>query len=898
MELTFSIEYRTQWGESIAVEIETEKISGGRGQSVLALGTADGQAWTGRFTLPAQGICAFQYRYVVVKEQRVVRREWNAVPRRFPARDFLAFNFPDYWRDIPQDSHLYTSAYTHSTMCSAAPSPARTPIIYYARTIVFRVLAPQLGAGQVLALVGDQPSLGSWNVSQAIRMQPHAPGEWVLSLDAEGLSMPFEYKYVMLDEQTGSMLEWEQGGNRRSPSSAILPQTVLAVFDHGIRLPEHRWRVAGVVVPVFSLRSEGSQGVGDFGDLATMADLAAQAGMHAVQLLPVYDTTQTHTWRDSYPYSGMSVYALHPMYADLRQLPRLKSQESMSRFGERAAELNAMPQLDYEAANKLKCDYLHALYLQEGSALVDDDDFLRFQAEAEDWLIPYCAFCLLRDQYGTADFTQWPEHSAYKPGEARMMVRQRGREAGYYAFVQYILDKQLKRAADHARSQGVWLKGDIPIGVSRTSVEAWTSPGLFHMDGQAGAPPDAFSATGQNWGFPTYNWEAMAQDGYLWWRDRLSWMSRYFDAFRMDHVLGFFRIWQIPLCCTNGMLGHFSPSLPMSREEIAGFGLGVHPETMAEPYITDTVLDNFFAGLSGWVREHCVEPCGQGRYRLRAELSTQRKIQQRFPEEKDAGDKHNAQIRLGLTRLTGQVLFVHDEESADRYHPCIGAEGEPVFRALNPQEQDAFRRIHNHYFYERHNKLWESHAMKVLPALVGATHMLACAEDLGMVPACVQPVLERLRILTLEIQTMPKTYGQLFANLDDNPYRSVCTISTHDMPTLRGWWEEEPGRARLYWRHVLHHDGEAPREMPAWLCAQVVEQHLASPSMLCLLSLQDWLSTSEALAGPNPEAERINIPAKPHHYWRYRMHLTLECLAAAHDFAARLRNMIAQAGRT
>ncbi len=891
MKLTFTIEYHTQWGESIAVEIETERTGGGRSQSVLPLDTDDGQSWHGHFTLPARDVRRFLYRYAVVRDGHVTRREWDAVPRNFPAQDHLSYVFPDYWRDIPAQSHLYSLAYTHSV---SPFSPRSATFVYYTRTIVFRVLAPQLGAGQVLALVGSQASLGNWQVSQAMRMQGCGANEWVLSLNAEGLQMPFEYKYVVLDEQTGSVLEWEQGDNRQSPRVGIQPSTVLAVCDHDLRLPERHWRVAGVVIPLFSIRSEGSQGVGDFGDLAGMADLAAQAGMHAVQLLPICDTTQTHTWRDCYPYSAISIYALHPMYADLRQLPRLASEAAMSRFEARAAEFNALPKMDYEAVNSLKHDYLHALYAQEGKATMATDDYHKYYADNEDWLLPYTAFCLLRDQYGTCDFTRWPQYSTYEPGEVQSLVESRKQETGYYAFVQYLLDQQLRQAAAHAHDMGVWLKGDIPIGISRCSVEAWTAPQLFHMDGQAGAPPDAFSTTGQNWGFPTYNWEAMARDGYQWWRQRLSRMAHYFDAFRIDHVLGFFRIWQIPLCCVDGLLGHFSPSLPMSQEEIEGMGLPFQRDLMTEPYITDSIIDALFAGQAGWVREHCLEWKADGRYRLREGLATQRQILERFPE---GGNERETRLRKGLFNLTSQVLFIPDEDKPDHYHPRIGADGEFIFRALPPEQQEAFRRIHHHYYYERHNHFWEEHAMRVLPVLVQATHMLVCAEDLGMVPQCVQPVLERLRILTLEIQTMPKVYGQLFANLDDNPYRSVATIFTHDMPTLRGWWREEPERASLYYRHVLHHEGDAPADMPGWLCAEVVERHLASPSMLCLLSLQDWLSMSDTLRNPDPEAERINVPANPHHYWRYRMHLTLERLSQAHDFVASLRNMIAQSGR-
>ena len=891
MKLTFTIDYRTHWGENISVEIESERIGRGKSITLLPLNTENGETWTGQFTIPARDMKQFLYRYVVVKEGQVIRREWDTVPRNIPANDSMSYIFPDYWRDIPALSHLYSSAYIRS-MSPFNPRP--TSFVYYTRTIVFRVQAPQLGTGQVLALVGNQAVLGNWNVSQAMRMHGCGANEWVLSLNADGLQLPFEYKYVVLDEQTGCVLEWEQGPNRKSPHLTLATSSVLVVCDHDLRLPECHWRVAGVVIPVFSLRSEGSQGVGDFGDLSLLANFAATAGMHAIQLLPIYDTTQTHTWSDCYPYSAISIYALHPMYADLRQLPRLHSRDVMSRFETRAAQLNALPKVDYEGVNQLKHDYLQMLYAQEGPTVMASDDYHKYYAENEDWLLPYCAFCLLRDQYGTSDFRQWPECSVYQPGEIRLIAEHRSKETGYYAFVQYILDKQLKQAAAHAHDLGVWLKGDIPIGISRCSVEAWVSPQLFHMNGQAGAPPDAFSVTGQNWGFPTYNWEAMSEDGYKWWHQRLEKMSHYFDAFRIDHVLGFFRIWQIPLTCVNGLLGHFSPALPLTQEEIESFGLPFREDFMTSPYITDMVINCIFGEQANWVRENCLKRTSDGKYQLHSNFATQREILRNIPED---DDEAHTRIRQGLFRLTEQVLFLRDEDKQQCYHPRIAAENEFVFRAHSAQEQEAFRRIHHHYIYERHNNFWEEHAMSVLPELVRATHMLVCAEDLGMVPQCVQPVLERLRILTLEIQTMPKTYGQLFANLEDNPYRSVATIFTHDMPTLREWWREDPERAQLYYRHVLHHGGEAPADMPGWLCTEVVERHIASPSMLCLLSMQDWLSTNETLRHPDPMAERINIPANAHHYWRYRMHVTLEQLSSAREWCMQLRNMIAQSGR-
>ena len=160
-----------------------------------------------------------------------------------------------------------------------------------------------------------------------------------------------------------------------------------------------------------------------------------------------------------------------------------------------------------------------------------------------------------------------------------------------YYFIQFHLHLQLLEATNYARANGVVLKGDIPIGISRNSVEAWTEPHYFNLNGQAGAPPDDFSVNGQNWGFPTYNWEVMEQDDYSWWMKRFRKMSEYFDAYRIDHILGFFRIWEIPMHAVHGLLGQFVPSLPMSREEIESYGL-----PFREEFDTQRKVETFFAG--------------------------------------------------------------------------------------------------------------------------------------------------------------------------------------------------------------------------------------------------------------------------------------------------------------
>ncbi|MBQ4002628.1 MAG: 4-alpha-glucanotransferase [Bacteroidaceae bacterium] len=822
--ISFKIEYGTRAGECVRVDLQIVRRAGTPLRRAVMLETADGVCWAGTVSVAERDVVAFSYAYEIVCSDTVVRREWEAVPRSFPAVGERSYVLHDWWRDVPEANPFFSSAYQFCTHLSWQS----VGLVYYGRTLVLRVLAPQLSAGQTLAVVGNQPPLGTWRPERALRMSRGGLHEWFISLSADGLYLPFEYKYVVLDE-SGRLVSWEDGDNRRSPSVSVRDGEVLALSDGVARLAMPDWRVAGVVVPVFSLRSEGSQGVGDFGDLRRFVSWAADAGMRMVQLLPVNDTTQTGTWTDSYPYNAISAFALHPIYCDLRQTTLRNSRKRALLLRKLSAE-NLKPTLDYEAVSALKEKWLRALFSQEQATLADDASFADFCRQQEEWLLPYAVFCALRDQSGTADSRQWPCLATYDEAQVRAYAAVHPDEVTYYSFVQYLLHRQLAAAADFARQHAVVLKGDIPIGVSPHSVETWQQPQLFHLDRQAGAPPDAFSADGQNWGFPTYDWERMAADGYRWWRRRLQRMARYFDAYRIDHVLGFFRIWSIPRNCENALLGQFDPSRALSEEEIAAYGLTCRTAT-------------------------------------------------------------------GRRRPAVFELFVPDQHQPTLLHPRLGIQGTPAFRRLSKDEQAAFCHLSDDYFYRRNDELWYAEAMKKLPALMRATQMLVCAEDLGMVPACVRPVMDRLRILSLEIQSMPKGMGQRFARLEENPRLSVCTLFTHDMPTLRQWWQEDAERRQAYCEALFGRRDMAQAELSGAMAEEIIRRHLSSPSMLCLLSLQDWLATDEALRRPNAAEERINEPANSRHYWRYRMHLTLETLVSHTDFSERLRGIIVQSGR-
>ena len=464
-------------------------------------------------------------------------------------------------------------------------------------------------------------------------------------------------------------------------------------------------------------------------------------------------------------------------------------------------------------------------------------------------------------------------------------------ESGLIYFIQYHLHLQLKAVADYARSKGVVLKGDIPIGVNRDSVETATHPELFNMECQTGAPPDAFSQNGQNWGFPTYRWSGGLAD---WFHKRLRWMAQYFDAFRIDHILGFFRIWEIPNDALFGLLGHFSPALPLAVSEIEYFGLSFRKDFMTRPFINDRVISRLFGIHAQYVRENYLIPRSYGLYDLKAEYNTQQKVRTCF---EGRGDENSLWIRDGLYRLISGVLFVEDPRQTDMYHPRIGAFNEPVYEALTNEEKEAYMRLYNNYYYQRHNFFWGSEAIRRLTEVFGDTRMLCCAEDLGMLPDCVAPVLDQLRILTLEIQSMPKHSGFEFTHLDGNPYRSVATFSTHDMSPLRLWWEESPERTQRYYVTMLQKQGHAPEHLPAHLAEEIIARHLYCPSMLCMLSLQDWLAMDGELRSKNPREERINVPSDAYNRWKYRMHLTIEELLQAYKYNNKVRTMITRSKR-
>lgn len=889
MKLSFNIKYRTNWGESVYLTGDIAALGSGDYAKAVKLNFNGIDDWSIDINLD-DITSSFSYNYIVIHEEGSIKEECGHPHVFTPSVGTDSYAIYDRWHDRPFDKPYYSAAFTEC-FCRHEESKVAKPAIGF---ITVNIVAPLISSGNVLAICGEAESIGAWDPKKAIIMSANAP-YWSVNIPVSGLSADTLYKFVVLNETTHDIVAWEGGENRRLGVNVNSDTASIISGLHFIN-PASPWRGAGTAIPVFSLRSKNDFGVGDFYDLIPLIDWAVSTGQKFIQLLPINDTTMSHSWTDSYPYNANSIFALHPMYLRLEEIGVLKDKKRRKYYADLAAELNVLDKVDYERVNQGKIEYFREIFAQDGSTTLASEEYKAFAKANEHWLKPYAAFCTLRDKFGTADYTQWGKYAKFSGATLKKVIAENKTEIDYVCYLQYHLDKQMTYVHEYAKAHGVALKGDVAIGISRTSADAWQDPRLFNLDCQAGAPPDDFSVTGQNWGFPTYNWQEMSLDGFAWWKARLGKMASYFDAYRIDHVLGFFRIWQIPMNSLHGLLGYFNPAIPYSIDELQkDFDFVFDANLYTKPFIRDYFIEDFFGEYTKSAISKYLRKTGKGAYVLKNEFNTQRKIADYFATQEDTDE--NRRICEGLLNLADEVLFIEDPIEKGKYHPRIAGQYTYIYRSLSEYERWCFNRLYDEFYFNRHNKFWYEKGMWKLPPLIDCTKMLACAEDLGMIPSCVPAVINKLEILSLEIQRMPKAFGAVFGDTYTYPYHSICTTSTHDMSGIRLWWEEDRGLSQRFYNEVMHENGSAPYFAEPWICERIVDMHLQSPSMLCILPLQDWLSLDASLRRKDPHDEVINVPANPHHYWRYRMHLSIEQLQASTDFNNFIKEKIKNSNR-
>jgi 4-alpha-glucanotransferase len=902
MKLVFKIEYYTEFGQNLFVSGNLSEL--GSWDKTKAAGmtyVGDGK-WELEIYLDSISSDQFEYKYFIKDNRNSLSiNEWGQNRKfKFKGKKFYSYFFDDSWRsNTDPQNPLFTAAYSGNLWRRKSKKPKKGSSHI---NNVFQLLAPRIDNDHVFCIVGSDKMLGNWNPDKAVIMDGSQYPMWKAEVFLENSEGTTHYKYGLYNLKKGKFIGYENGNNR-----AV--NNILSVIDNGITIktdikynyPEGLWKGAGVAIPVFSLRTDKSFGVGEFTDLKVLVDWSVKAGLKLVQILPINDTVANHTWKDSYPYAAISVFALHPVYLNLVGMGRLSDKKLMESFQKKGKKLNKLDTFDYVSVMDLKSKYFKLLYDQEKEKFLEDKKYKKFFKENKDWLIPYAAFSCLRDRYGSPDFTKWPTHSTYNEAEIQKLVKSTNKDFDDFAvhyFIQFHLHLQLSEVVEHARSKGVILKGDLPIGIYRDSVDAWVEPGLYHMDKQAGAPPDAYSTTGQNWRFPTYNWNEMAKDNYSWWRRRLNQMAKYFDAYRIDHILGFFRIWEIPYDSIEGLMGIFNPAIPIYKNEIESRGIQFDYNRLCKSLIKNYMLEDLFGDSADEVKNLFLIENEDGSYVLKEEFDTQRKVEDHFLANALENKEQENLFRNGLFTLIGNVLFFEEPGSnGNAFHPKIAFHSTYSYKELDDHTKSVLNDIYTNYYYHKQENFWREQAMVKLPAINKASDMLICGEDLGMVPDCVPGVMHDMGILRLYIQRMPKETDSEFGHPAHAPYLSVASPSCHDMSTVRGWWEEDHDRSQRFYTQIMGHHGEAPQVCDTWISEEVVQQHLHSSAMWTIFPIQDLVGIDEKLMRKSPDDERINDPSNPDNLWQYRFHLNLGDLVKEKEFNKKLHSMVQNAGR-
>jgi 4-alpha-glucanotransferase len=894
MKIDFYLRYSTLFGQKLSITGNIPSQAGNDEEGIRSMQFLNSSYWHVSIEVDASELSNLQYRYVLTTEtgEEIKEGEKKRVID-VQKNNFDHLVLVDTWNYAGAYENAFYTAPFKEVFCTR-PSSVKTKK-NKSFTHRFKTKSPLLNDGEAVCLLGSDSGLNNWDIANPIILEK-SDDWWSCQVDLSSAEFPLVYKYGVYNVKERKFSRYEEGDNRFLPFVPS-PGSKTILHDGFVRLPNNIWKGAGVAIPVFSLRSSAGLGVGEFNDLKLLADWASEVGLKLIQILPVNDTTATFTWLDSYPYAAISAFALHPIYINLQKVAGKKFESSIKSIRRKQKHLNALAELDYEEVMQFKIQVLRELYELDDDAFLKEELYKEFFKENVHWLKPYAVFSYLRDKHQTSAFNEWKTAATFTEDEIERISSSRSKafkKIKFYYFVQYHLHLQLKEAVDYAHRRGVVLKGDIPIGIYRNSVDAWAKPELYHMNWQAGAPPDDFAVKGQNWGFPTYNWKKMQEDHFEWWRLRFQQMSTYFDAFRIDHILGFFRIWSIPMDAVEGILGRFVPALPVHVNELGERGIWFNKKRFCEPYITDAVLSEVFDADASFVRDHFLQVEEDNAYKLKEEFNTQRKVEDYFAQQ----NEENQKLKIGLFDLITNVIFFERPGSEGQtFDFRISMESTTSYQHLDEQMKWKLKQLYIDYFYNRQDDFWKKEALQKLPHLKDSTEMLICGEDLGMVPHSVPDVMKNLGILSLEIQRMPKNPLTEFFHPKDAPYLSVITPSTHDMSTIRAWWEENREKTIKFYHTVLESHGEPPVHCDSWINRAIILQHLYSPAMWSIFQLQDLLGMNDDLRRENAQEERINDPANPKHYWRYRMHISIEQLLKEKEFNKELRDYIQNSGR-
>ncbi len=633
---------------------------------------------------------------------------------------------------------------------------------------------------------------------------------------------------------------------------------------------------SGVAIPLFSLRTNNSYGIGEFNDLVPFAKWCSKVGIDLIQLLPVNDTGE-----ESSPYGAKSAFALNPIFIHLNDVVGIKKLQK--ELKSKASYYNDSKRVKYSELYRFKLGILKKIFDNNFESITENIDLHKW-IESNSWIRTYSAYSLLKEKYDKKSWQEWPKSKSPTAKTIDTIWEKEWNSVMFFAWIQFVAETQFLKAIPKIEAVNVRIKGDIPILINEDSADVWGSRKFFDLSMRAGAPPDMFSYTGQNWGFPCYKWKALEKEDFSWWKIRLAQSAKFFHAIRIDHVLGFFRIWQTPESEESGMLGKFNPYKPITSSTLVEAGFS--EQTIS--YLSNPVYPMEYIGeLMG---DYCAEAVSRyftetepDRYRLAESVNSERKINSL---------NESTEIKNILRKIYWNKVFISHKEG--EYYPFWYYYDAPVFIGLPEHEQKNLGGLINHNNGIQED-IWEEFGRKLLGMMADETDMLVCAEDLGVVPNCVGKVLQELGMLSLKIERWARDYhadGSPFIDPNHYPRLSVCSPSCHDSSTLRGYWQEEWDRENYY--PLLGMEEECPEVLTESVAENILARLLDSNSLLTIIPFQDFMAIqADMIADENPDEERINIPGTMEETnWTWRMDLPVEDLLKKSSVNGKLKKLL------
>jgi 4-alpha-glucanotransferase len=372
-------------------------------------------------------------------------------------------------------------------------------------------------------------------------------------------------------------------------------------------------RLSGILLPLFSLRSRGDFGIGDFGSVDGLFEWMAAARQRLLMVLPLLPTAPN----DSSPYSTRSAFGLNPLFIDLQALPEFIDAGLSSDERRMLEEARGSRRIRYDLVFPLKRAVLRRAFevfetrhWETGDARALE--FRRWQEVQSAWLEPFSIFAAISADHHHRAWWEWPAPLRDRDPQALAAEKSRlSREVMFHAWLQWVAETQWEKVRAKARNKGILLCGDEPFIIGQDSADLWSNPRQLRRDARLGVPPDDFSATGQDWGLPYFDFAEMEKDGYAWLRFRARKAASYYDVRRVDHAVGYFRQW---LRDEQNPIGRFVPSLEAEQKKLGerhfrllSEGAGIIAEDLGviPKFVRATLLE---LGLPGykvmrWARE-------------------------------------------------------------------------------------------------------------------------------------------------------------------------------------------------------------------------------------------------------------------------------------------------------